>query len=475
MWSNCAKADYFTFFPAGGIKYIHPGSINMASDYKPHYAAHIAEVQRRWEAALEAEGLQAALVHSGTPMYSFQDDYQYAFRPNPNFLAWLPLTQQSDSTMLIVPGERPQLVYFQPVDYWYLPPSDPESWWADQFDIEVVRDADGWRAALDHKLAGRSLAARDIAALGDSPSLAAVFPPERINPDGLVTRLHLARTRKTPYEAACIEEAARLAAAAHGEAERAFREGESEFNIHQRYLSACEHSDAQLPYGNIVALNSHGAVLHYQGRERSAPAEIHSFLLDAGCTVNAYASDITRTYATGAGEFADLVEAMNTLELDLVSRVRAGLDYKDLFLQSHLEIAGILNSFDIIKVDAQTAVESGLSSVFYPHGLGHFLGLQTHDVAGLIDNDGTAIPRPDGHPALRLTRVLEAGNTLTIEPGLYFIEPLLQAWREENDPAVINWGKVEQLMPSGGIRIEDNVLVTDSGCDNLTRRAFAEV
>ena len=158
----------------------------MASEYKPHYAAHIAELQRRWEAALEEEGLQAALVHSGTPMYSFQDDYQYAFRPNPNFLAWLPLTQQSDSTLLIVPGERPHLVYFQPVDYWYLPPSDPESWWADQFDVEVVRNADGWRAALDNKLAGRSLAARDIAAIGDSPSLADVFRPERINPDGLL-------------------------------------------------------------------------------------------------------------------------------------------------------------------------------------------------------------------------------------------------------------------------------------------------
>ena len=117
----------------------------------------------------------------------------------------------------------------------------------------------------------------------------------------------------------------------------------------------------------------------------------------------------------------------------------------------------------------------GLSKVFYPHGLGHFLGLQTHDVAGLIDNDGNPSPRPEGHPFLRLTRVLEAGNTLTIEPGLYFIEPLLSAWRENGDPAAINWDKVEQLAPCGGIRIEDNVLVTEDGCDNLTRKAFAEL
>ena len=115
----------------------------MSNHYQSYYAAHVAEMQSRWTAALEAEGLQAVLVHSGTPMYSFQDDYEYAFRPNPNFLAWLPLTRQADSTLLIVPGEKPALVYYQPEDYWHLPPADPEPWWADHFDIEVVRAASG--------------------------------------------------------------------------------------------------------------------------------------------------------------------------------------------------------------------------------------------------------------------------------------------------------------------------------------------
>jgi Xaa-Pro dipeptidase len=240
-----------------------------------------------------------------------------------------------------------------------------------------------------------------------------------------------------------------------------------------RYLAACGHSDAQLPYNNIVALNSHGSVLHYQGRARQAPEKLYSFLIDAGCTVNSYASDITRTYAAEPGEFADLVTEMDTMQQELTGRVRAGLDYKELHLHAHLQIAGLLESFGIINVSAADAVETGLSSVFYPHGLGHFLGLQTHDVAGLIDNDGHPIPRPDGHPYLRLTRVLEAGNVLTIEPGLYFIEPLLRGWRENGNAAAINWDKVDSLMPYGGIRIEDNVHVTKSGCENLTRSAFA--
>jgi Xaa-Pro dipeptidase len=87
--------------------------------------------------------------------------------------------------------------------------------------------------------------------------------------------------------------------------------------------------------------------------------------------------------------------------------------------------------------------------------------------------EGTPIPRPEGHPFLRLTRQLEAGNVLTIEPGLYFIEPLLRKWRENGDVAAINWGKTGELAKYGGIRIEDNVVVTDGTPRNLTREAFA--
>lgn len=441
----------------------------MGQSIQPLYAAHVSTVQARWETALQKEGYDAVLVHSGTPMYSFMDDYEYSFRPNPHFLWWLPLTRHADSVLLIEAGKKPVLYYFQPDDYWHVPPSDPESWWADLFDIKVTRDALEWQRRVKQRLPTRT------AAIGDSPSLAGVVAVENINPKGLVDRSHIARTRKTPYEVACVSEASRLAAAAHVEAERAFREGASEFGIHLRYLAACKHSDYKLPYNNIVALNTHGAVLHYQARELEAPAESRSFLLDAGCTVNAYASDITRTYAAQAGDFADLVAAMDAVELDLVGRIRSGVDYKGLFMDSHHEIAGVLNRAGVIRVDADEAVASGLSSVFYPHGLGHFLGLQTHDVAGFIDNEGNDIPRPEGHPALRLTRVLESGNVLTVEPGLYFIDSLLDKWRAERDASVIDWERVEALKPFGGIRIEDNVVVTDDGCENLTRRAFAEL
>lgn len=430
------------------------------------YQDHVAEVQKRWQTALAAEGYDAALIHAGSKLVSFLDDYEYPFRCNPQLLWWLPLTCHHDSALLVRPGRKPKLFYYQPDDYWHLPPADPAAWWADEFDIEPVRDANAWQQAIG----------ANTAYIGDAPGLLAAVEGRHLNPARLVNRVHIARTRKTPYEIACMAEATRLGAIGHVAAEQAFREGLSEYEIHQRYCMAIQLVDAELPYGNIIALNEHAAVLHYQVQQPDAPAATRSFLIDAGATVHAYASDITRTYAAQAGVFEELITAMDEMQQQLCAAAVAGLDYRDLHLQTHLRIARILQDFGIIKVSAEAAVESGLSAVFYPHGLGHYLGLQTHDVAGLIaDADGTVIPRPEGHPFLRLTRTLEAGNVLTIEPGLYFIEPLLRQWREHGDGGAIAWDKVEALAPYGGIRIEDNMVVTDAAPRNLTREAFAVV
>jgi Xaa-Pro dipeptidase len=431
------------------------------------YKSHVAELQQCWENALDAEGYDAALIHAGSKLVSFLDDYEYPFRCNPHLLWWAPLTSHHDSALLVRPGKRPKLFYYQPDDYWYLPPADPDSWWANEFEVIPVRDADAWKQVGINE---------ETAYIGDAPCLEEAVGSRQLNPERLLNRIHLERTRKTPYEIACMAEAARLGAIAHSAAEQAFREGLSEYDIHQRYCMAIKMTDAELPYGNIVALNDHGAVLHYQEHEQQIPGELRSFLIDAGATVHGYATDITRTYAVDTGEFSDLIKAMDVMQRELCVAVVEGLDYRDLHLRAHMEIAGILNDFGIIRISAGDAVATGLSAVFYPHGLGHFLGLQTHDVAGLIaDVDGTPIPRPDGHPFLRLTRKLEAGNVLTIEPGLYFIEPLLRAWRAKGDVNAINWDKVDKLAPYGGIRIEDNMVVTGGIPRNLTREAFASL
>jgi Xaa-Pro dipeptidase len=441
--------------------------MGAATSVTEFYKDHIAVLQQHWENALEAEGYDAALIHAGSKLVSFLDDYEYPFRCNPQLLWWLPLTHHHDSALLVRPGQKPKLYYYQPDDYWYSPPADPDSWWADEFEVVSVREADAWK---------QSGLNEQTAYIGDAACVVETVESRQLNPNRLLNRIHLERTRKTPYEIACMSEAARLGAIAHIAAEQGFREGLSEYDIHQRYCMSIQLVDAELPYGNIVALNDHSAVLHYQAHEQQVPEIVRSFLIDAGATVHGYASDITRTYAAEACEFGDMISAMDDMQKQLCEAVVNGLDYRELHLQAHLEIAGILKDFDIINPSAEDAVVSGLSAVFYPHGLGHFLGLQTHDVAGLIaDADGTPIPRPEGHPFLRLTRTLETGNVLTVEPGLYFIEPLLRHWRENGDVSAINWDKVDALAPYGGIRIEDNMLVTDGAPRNLTREAFAEL
>jgi Xaa-Pro dipeptidase len=154
--------------------------------------------------------------------------------------------------------------------------------------------------------------------------------------------------------------------------------------------------------------------------------------------------------------------------------VRSGVEWSALHLAAHRAVASVLRAADLINCDAEEALASGLSSVFLPHGLGHLLGLQVHDVGGLqASAAGGQIARPAGHPYLRLTRRLEAGFVVTMEPGLYFIPQLLEAARADARGAHINWERVADLRRFGGIRIEDDLVVTASGCENLTRDAFS--
>jgi len=215
-------------------------------------------------------------------------------------------------------------------------------------------------------------------------------------------------------------------------------------------------------------------VLHYQNQERTVPDPLRSFLIDAGAQFNGYSADVTRTYSARDDDFAAMIVAMDQLEQQLCAQVRAGVDYADIHLDAHKRIGKVLRDFDVITVSGDDAAASGLTSVFFPHGVGHLLGLQVHDVAGFsVTPDGKQKARPQGHPYLRLTRTLEPGFVVTIEPGLYFIDALLNQARTTAHGSHINWKQVEHFKPYGGIRVEDNVACTTGDPENLTRPAFA--
>jgi Xaa-Pro dipeptidase len=170
---------------------------------------------------------------------------------------------------------------------------------------------------------------------------------------------------------------------------------------------------------------------------------------------------------------------MESLQRQLCAAVKPGQDYREIHLLAHRLIAEALcRSGVIVGCDAEQAVRNGLSAVFFPHGIGHLLGLQVHDVAGLAADDAgrAEIPRPAGHRYLRLTRRLEPGFVVTIEPGVYFIDLLLDEAQRNGLGRYIHWDTVRQLKPYGGIRIEDDVACTATDTpENLTRDAFAAI
>lgn len=443
----------------------------MSTDYKElgdSYSAHVETLRQRHDHALEKAGASHAIIFSGAPRLVFLDDYNYPFKANPHFIGWLPLTSTPYCYLIHTPGELPILVYYQEKDYWHTPPADPEGYWTDHFDIRVVHSVDDVAKHLPEN--------RDKCILvGEVDDKNHAFGIERINPASAINILHFSRSVKTDYELSCMRAASRRGVDGHRAAEEAFRAGKSEYEIHFAYCQAVEHTESELPYGNIIALNEHGAIMHYQHQARQAPAEIRSFLIDAGARVNGYASDITRTYSYNDSEFQEFVDRMDALQLELVSEVKAGVDFKDLHLLTHRKVADLLTAVGLASGSVDALVENDVTAAFFPTGLGHLLGIQVHDVGGFMeDEDGGTIDRPSGHPWLRLTRTLEVDQVLTIEPGTYVIDMLLENLEGTPGAAMVNTDKVDWLRPFGGARVEDNIRVLADGCENFTRAAFAE-
>jgi Xaa-Pro dipeptidase len=432
------------------------------------YAEHLATQRARADIALERGGFAHLVVPSGTLHYQVFDDRDYPYAVNPHFKAWLPITHAPGSWLVYTPGERPLLIFLQPHDYLHVVPEAPAGEWVEHFDIRIIRNAEDAKQHLPKNAARCAILGEAQSALGQYGA----FAPN--NPQPVLDYLHYHRAFKTPYEIAMMREATRIGVRGHRAAERAFRSGASEFGIHLAYCQAARQDANDLPYNNIIALNEHGAVLHYTDRDRQPPRQARSFLIDAGGSHRGYACDITRTYAADTGsEFQAMIDAVDVAQQRMCAQVRAGTDYRQIHLDAHLSLARILKYFELIHVSPEVAVETGVSSAFFPHGIGHGIGLQVHDVAGFAASDsGGTLAKPDGHPYLRLTRVLEPGMVVTIEPGIYFIDMLLEELKNKGLGPSVNWDRVAQFKPYGGIRIEDDVVCTEGDAMNLTREGF---
>lgn len=434
------------------------------------YPGHLDMVRQRADKALEKAGFDQLIVFSGSERYKLFDDAPYPFFANPQFKAWLPLTAHPDCFVIYAKGDKPRLIYFEPTGYWYAPPAPPGGFWAEHFDITVIHESAAALPLLPDS--GR------VAVLGEFANSDLRPAHGEVNPGKLVACLDFNRAWKSPYEIECMRRANAIAARAHKAAEAAFRSGASELEIHLEYCRSAGQSDNELPYSSIVALNEHGAVLHYQNwsQARHADSALHSFLIDAGASFNGYAADVTRSYSAADAGYRELIERMDEAQQRLCAMLRPGVSYPDVHFAAHREVAEILSQMGFVKMDADASFDAGITRTFFPHGVGHYIGLQVHDVGGFMANeDGALKAKPDGHPFLRLTRELDEGHVMTIEPGIYFIDSLLESLGDSEHAKRINWDLVDAYRKFGGVRIEDDVAITANGSENLTRGAFEQL
>lgn len=229
------------------------------------------------------------------------------------------------------------------------------------------------------------------------------------------------------------------------------------------------HGATGTAYDTIVASGANSAVLHFPPTSRVVE-DGDVVLIDAGAAVGRYVSDVTRTYRAPGGDdtmFRDLYSLVLAVEQRAISRCTVGREWQEVHFEAALGIVAGLVALGFMKGSPQTLVESDAHALFFPHGLGHMVGLGVRDAGGRAPGR-TQSQRP-GLANLRLDLPLEANYTVTVEPGLYFIPALLNN-RENREKyrTAIDWGRVETMLGFGGIRIEDNVVVTEGQPEVLT-------
>lgn len=223
-------------------------------------------------------------------------------------------------------------------------------------------------------------------------------------------------------------------------------------------------------------LTQHGETLHNHLHDKIIePGKL--MVIDAGAESNVhYASDFTRTYPT-SGKFTAKQREIYQIVCDCnefaFSMTRPGISYREVHLKTMHLMLEELRALDIVRGDIQDMVEAGIAGLFMPHGLGHNMGLDVHDMEDYgenyvgYDDDQKRSPQL-GLGSLRMARKLVPGNVITDEPGIYFIPALIEKWKsEKTDQGFVNYSKLESYYDFGGIRLEDDVLVTADGARRL--------
>ena len=292
--------------------------------------------------------------------------------------------------------------------------------------------------------------------------------------EALVRAVIEMRLIKDEREIASIDAACNLGFEMHTIARRGIRPG----RIEQEIVGEMEGLALAKGWGVSFAtiLTQHGEIFHCHSHEMPVePGKL--MVIDAGVEANDhYASDFTRTYPT-SGRFTqkqrDIYQTVYECNELAFSMIRPGIAYRDVHLAVAEHMLDNLRQLDLVRGDLGGMVEDGIAGLFMPHGLGHNMGLDVHDMEDLGENlvgygEGQTRSPQLGLGSLRMARELQPGHVITDEPGIYFIPALIEQWKKDGaDGGRVNYARLKDYFDFGGIRLEDDVLVTEGGARRL--------
>lgn len=301
-------------------------------------------------------------------------------------------------------------------------------------------------------------------------------PPRGVLPDqSLTTKFRelfsQARRPKDAVEIAMLKRAAIATAAGFSAVQPMIKPGVSERDLQIALETGFLREGARRTgYDSIVGTGSNAAVFHFSPSDRKT-CEGDFLLIDAGAEVDRYVIDVTRTYVVGGKPSSfqrDLHQIVLAAEQSAIARCLPGAEWKAIHFQAAIELTAGLVELGVMRGSAESLVDQGAHRLFFPHGIGHLVGLGVRDASGMLPGRVK-----DAHPSvenLRMDLPLQPGYVTTVEPGIYFISPLLnKAENRETFRDCVNWEVVEKYLDIGGVRIEDNVLVTENGPEVLTK------
>lgn len=395
---------------------------------------------------------EVVLVHSGTPIQKpGGHDQTYPFLPHPDYF-WITGVRRPEGICAYSKSEG-WVEFVRPVT------KDEKVWEGGTVDVpgKDIATFEPWLKNKNFK---------KVYHLGQHPSSLSINPAD--DHQRILAVYNDVRRVKDKAEVELIRNLAMMANAGYRSLKTFIRPGVSEREIQLEYeMSVLKAGAEKMPYDSIVGTGTNSAVLHAIPTPRIVQHG-EMVLIDAGADIQDYCVDITRVFAA-SGKLDSQQQAVFGIVLKAqkasIELMRPGVEWKDVHLASARVIASGLRELGILKCGVEQSLENESIALFFPHGVGHMVGLKVRDVGGPFNPH----PKKYAGARLRVDMPLKEGHLMTVEPGMYFIQALLNDDDTRKKFAhEINWSEVDKWMNVGGVRLEDDMLVTNTGTENLT-------